>query len=294
MTGLVISLTTIPPRLPLIGPTLRDLLNQSAPVDEIRLYLPRRHRRFPLAAGMVPELPSGIRLILLDEDFGPATKVLPAARDLAGQDVELIFCDDDQAYDPEWAARFVQARKQRPNDALVQKGYHLEDRPEGTKYYPRRDADQLPRAGRVEKNLAYRLRRALSLGQWRSVPFTRDGYVDILEGYRGAMIRPEFLPPEAFVIPELLWTVDDPWLSGHLHRTGHAPWLVTGGPRPRPVAEADTTESLRNLVHEGHDRRAADTLAIEYFRRHYHLWPDARPPQHDTAALSVPALPHVA
>ena len=242
---------------------------------------------------MIPDLPRGIRLILLDEDFGPATKVLPAARDLAGQDVELIFCDDDQAYDRDWAARFLRARKTRPDDTLVQKGYHLQDRPEGTKYYPRYEFRHLPRAQRVSKGASYRLRRALSLGRWRSVPFTRDGYVDVLEGYRGAMLRPDFLPPEAFVIPETLWMVDDPWLSGHLLRNGRPPWLVTGGPRPRPVALADATESLRDVVHQGHDRRAADTLAIEYFRRHYHLWPDARPPQQDTAALSVPALPHV-
>ncbi|HIC65329.1 MAG: glycosyltransferase family A protein [Paracoccus sp. (in: a-proteobacteria)] len=279
MSGLVISLTTIPPRLPRIRPTLLDLLNQSAPVDEIRLYLPRRHRRFPLAEAEIPDLPKGIRLILVDEDFGPATKVLPAARDLAGQDVELIFCDDDQAYDPDWAGWFLEARRQHPDACLVQKGYNLEDRPEGTKYYPRHDPAHQPRAQRFRRDLRYRLRRAASLGTWRKKPFVKSGYLDILEGYRGAMIRPDFLPAEAWDIPETLWMVDDPWLSGHLLRNGHPIWLIAEAPQPTRSHDARLLDGLKHFVDNGCDRRQADTMAIEYFRRRYGLWPDGKPPQ---------------
>lgn len=291
MTGLVVSLTTIPPRLGLIQPTLRDLLNQTAQIDEIRLYLPRNHRRFPLDQAQIPELPGKIRLILIDEDFGPATKILPAARDLAGQDVEIIFCDDDQVYDRDWAARFVEARKQHPDACLVQKGYHLEDRFAGGKYYPRHDPAHHPRAQRFQRDLFYRLRRLASFGRWRQIPFVKSGYVDILEEYRGAMIRPDFLPPEAWHIPDVLWTVDDPWLSGQLLRNGHPIWLIVGGPRPRPNAEADLSEGLRHYVYNGFGRREADTLAIEYFRQHYGLWPDAQPPQGSPAAIGLPEIP---
>ncbi|MDB6178300.1 glycosyltransferase family A protein [Paracoccus sp. Z330] len=280
MTGLVISLTTIPPRLNRIHPTLRDLLNQTAPIDEIRLYLPRRHRRFPLLEAKIPELPNGIKLILIDDDWGPATKVLPAAQDLRGQDVELIFCDDDQKYDPDWAMRFLEARKQLPDACLVQKGYNLEDRPNGTKYFPLHDASQYPRAQRFRRDMWYRLRRAASFGSWRPAqPFSCGGYVDILEGYRGAMIRPDFLPQEAWNIPDVLWTVDDPWLSGHLLRNNHPIWLISDCPPPIATHDAHHVSGLRDFVYQGHGRREADTLAIEYFRKHHRLWPDRLPPQ---------------
>ncbi|WP_372800537.1 glycosyltransferase family A protein [Paracoccus seriniphilus] len=291
MTGLVISLTTIPPRLNKIRPTLDDLLNQSAPVDEIRLYLPRSHRRFPLARSDIPQMPKGVRLILVDEDMGPATKVLPAARDLRGQDVELIFCDDDQKYDPDWAARFLAARPAHPDACLVQKGYHLEDRPNGTKYFPRHDPAHHPRAQRFRRDLWYRMRRAASLGTWRpSRPFACCGYVDILEGYRGAMIRPDFLPEKAWHIPDVLWTVDDPWLSGHLLRNNHPIWLISDCPPPIATHDAHCLEGLRDFVCQGHDRRKADTLTIEYFRQNYGLWPDRLPPQQQEELPEVQGL----
>lgn len=290
MSAVVISLTTIPPRLPLIAETLQDLLAQTAPIDEIRLYLPRKHRRFPLAEAQIPDLPKGVRLCLIDEDWGPATKVLPAARDLRGQDVELIFCDDDQRYDPDWAARFLAARAGHPRACLVGLGYDLEHRKRGLRYFPVREGGPLPRAQRIEKGTAYRLRRALSLGRWRPRHYTASGYVDILQGYRGAMIRPDFLPESAWHIPEVLWTVDDPWLSGQMLANGIPIWLVAGGPAGSQT-DAGNTEGLRQMVYQNHGRREADTLTIEYFRRHYGLWPDRQPPEIDSAALKVPPIP---
>lgn len=290
MSAVVISLTTIPPRLPLIAETLQDLLAQTAPIDEIRMYLPRKHRRFPLAEAQIPDLPKGVRLCLIDEDWGPATKVLPAARDLRGQDVELIFCDDDQRYDPDWAARFLAARAEHPRACLVGLGYDLEHRKRGLRYFPVREGGPLPRAQRIEKGAAYRLRRALSFGQWRPRHYTASGYVDILQGYRGAMIRPDFLTESAWHIPEVLWTVDDPWLSGQMLANGIPIWLVAGGPAGSQT-DAGNTEGLRQMVYQNHGRREADTLTIEYFRRHYGLWPDRQPPEIDSAALQVPPIP---
>jgi hypothetical protein len=225
---LIISLTTIPPRMDKIAPTLRDLLNQSADVKEIRLCIPRSYKRFDFTRDDIPALPAGITLCLVDEDLGPATKILPAVRGFQGQDVELLFCDDDQPYDVHWAQRFLEARKQQPDCCIVAKGYDLENRPAGGQYYIERD--QAPRAKRRVKGLGYRLLRLATLLRHKPGPFTRDGYVDILEGFRGVMIRPEFIPPETFDIPDILWTVDDPWLSGHLTRSGVPIWLYADAP----------------------------------------------------------------
>ena len=290
MSDVIISLTTIPPRLPLIGPTLADLLAQDAAIREIRLYVPRRHRRFPLSEAAIPDLPAGISLHLLDEDFGPATKVLAAARDLRGEDVEIIFCDDDQRYDPGWAGRLIAGRAAHPEACVAQQGYDLDHRPRGSRYFV--DYSHLPRVGRPAKGAGYRLRRALSLGRWKPARFVLAGYADILEGYRGAILRPEFLPPEAWAIPEVLWTVDDPWLSGQLLRNGVPIWAVLGDRQGDNTTEAAAVDGLRHFIHLDHGRRRADTLAIEYFRRNYGLWPDRLPPDNGLAqGLSVPAPP---
>lgn len=217
MPDLVISLTTIPSRMNQIGPTLRDLLAQKADVAEIRLYIPRQYRRFDFdPATDLPDLPDGVTLCITDEDFGPATKVLPAVRDFAGQDVEILFCDDDQPYRSDWAQRFLDARKNHPGACIVEKGYDLDTRPPGARYHLENRPQ--PRAIARRKGVAYRLFRLLTLTSIKPKPYIVDGFVDVLEGYRGAMVRPDFFPPETFDIPEILWTVDDPWLSGQMTR----------------------------------------------------------------------------
>ena len=82
---LVISLTSITSRFPEIRPTLEALLAQSAPIEEIRLNIPRRYRRFPEYDGGLPDVPGGIRVIRPEEDLGPATKVLFTSEDLRSE-----------------------------------------------------------------------------------------------------------------------------------------------------------------------------------------------------------------
>ena len=95
---LVISLTSIPPRLPHLGPTLESLLAQGA--DAVWLCLPRVYRRF--GAFEVPKFPESVEVKWSDTDHGPATKVIPAVRALRGQGARLIYCDDDWVYEQGW------------------------------------------------------------------------------------------------------------------------------------------------------------------------------------------------
>lgn len=272
MSDLIISLTTIPPRMNLIGPTLQDLLNQNADVKEIRLYIPRKYRRFKFSPDDIPQMPKGITVCLVDEDLGPGTKVLHAVRDFRGQDIEILFCDDDQPYDPGWARRFLEARKKQPNCCIVEKGYDLDTRPNGSKYHIKKAL--VPRAKRRIKGLDYRLFRLRTLFTQKRTPFVEDGYVDVLEGYRGAMIRPEFIPKETFTIPDILWTVDDPWLSGHMTRIGVPIWLFADTPLWKSPYKAHFRERLGAFVYKDHGRLAADTACFEYFRDTYGIWQD--------------------
>lgn len=276
MSDLVITLTSIPPRFDKIGPTLRDLLNQTADIAEIRLYISRKYRRFPDVNVEPPQVPKGIKVCMTDEDFGPATKILPAVKEFQGQDVDLLFCDDDQPYDSGWAQRFVDARKERPHCCIVERGYDLEYRPKNHSYQINRDPKWHPRAKRRVKGINYRLRRLMRLFASKPSPYTESGYIDILEGYGGVMVKPEFFPPEVFDIPDILWTVDDPWLSGHLTRNNVPIWLFSNGQNWRRPYGAHFNDRLGALVYKDHGRLDADSASIDYFRETYGIWPDRK------------------
>jgi hypothetical protein len=271
MVDLVISLTSTPPRFPYLYAALEQLMAQSAPVAEVRLNLPRTYRRFG-PCGPLPDVPKGVRIVQIDDDFGPASKVLPSVFDLRGQDVEILFCDDDEEYDRDWAARFLAARNDHPAAAIVGKGYHLA----GLRHFNlKTGADLQPRAKRGNRlvygvyHLATGFRRKLGY-------FSSPGYVDILEGYRGVLVRPEFFPQDAGQIPKDFWLVDDPWLSGQMTRMGVPIWAMAGLPSRNMGFGAAQAAPLRRLVHNGKGRRALDIACISYLRETYGIWPEDR------------------
>lgn len=267
----VVSLSSIPPRFSTLGPTLQSLLNQSLSAAEIRLNIPRRYRRFPDWDGCLPEVPTGVRIVRTDEDFGPASKVLPTVYDLEGQAVDILFCDDDMLLASDWHAKFKADRILRPNAALVAVGQQITDIPAVA-----RPSNRLPRAQRRSKTLAYRLWRAATLTMHKPHPFIASGYVDILCGFGGVMVRPEFFDAKVFDIPEVLWTVDDPWLSGHLERRGVPIWLNHRHRMPRD-GQSSRQEALFHLVVDGHNRGAADYAVIRHMRDRYGIWRTAVP-----------------
>lgn len=263
----IITLSTIPPRFHLLAPTLQCLLRQRRPAAQIRLYIPQTYRRFPNWDGTLPNVPEGITIHRCDRDLGPATKILPAARDLAGQDVDLLFCDDDKLYDRDWHDRLKRAATLHPDTVIVEAGENLPDIADDT-----RAADRLPRAKRwARKPLGYRLKRVLSLGRIKSPMYANSGYVDLLCGHGGVLLRPEWLTDDAWDIPDIIWTVDDPWLSGQFERRGIPIWLVAEVCRMKG-AEGGQVDALHDLVEADHDRVKADLAAVDYLRRTYGIW----------------------
>jgi hypothetical protein len=269
MIDFVVSLTAIPPRFNDLMPTLLSLRAQKhVNIREIRLDLPKSYRRFPFdPATDLPDLPNWVTLHLHEQDYGPATKILPAAQEYAGQDVLLFFCDDDQRYEPELLSKLGMAAEAHPNDVIANMGYNLNERLANPCYtFPR---SFQPRAMRQRKDWHYRLwRLRTGLRQKRAFLGT-PGYIDIAEGFGGVLVRPSFFTPDMYDIPEILWTVDDPWLSGHFTKNGHGIWRPTNTLR---FGHNRGAEALADFVYQGHGRAEADTLCIEYFRREYGLW----------------------
>lgn len=270
---LVVTLSSIPPRFGKIGPVLESLAAQR--VDRVCLYVPHAYRRFPDWDGALPQVPDGIEIRRCAEDLGPATKVLPAAQEFAGQDVDILFADDDHIYAPGWAQRFLLAKAQRPGAVIAQGGWQAADF--ATSSAAR---DLQPRALRRWRStdLEFQLRylwQDLRQGRGQSGPprrtFKRSGYVDVFEGYAGVLVRPEMFDAEFYTIPPVLWGVDDVWLSGMLTLRGVPIWLEGGVYDPRQ-AEAERHAPLAKSVIDGADRRNANRLGVEHFQKTHGIW----------------------
>lgn len=280
----VISLSTIPPRFHQLGPTLASLLRQTSRPEAVELYVPRSYRRFPDWGGGLPEVPEGVRIVRVEEDLGPATKVLPAARAWRGQGVELLYADDDHHYAPGWAARFLAVRRQHPEAAVCAAATTLDrmGRPWSAPRsepvaviapgFPEQFGFHLRRLGRVigGRLLPSRTAQPRLLAQFRKLD--RSGHADIAEGYAGVALRPEFLDDAAFDIPPVVWSVDDVWLSGHLARRGIPIWADRRLNLARAVLPLSRVAPLYSAVIEGADRMAANRACIDHMRRAYGIW----------------------
>jgi hypothetical protein len=274
-----ISLSSIPPRFPHLGPVLQSLLEQQGGPVPVLLYIPQSYRRFPDWDGQLPEVPAGVTIIRTAQDDGPATKVLPALRQFAGQDVNIVFCDDDNHYPRDWLAGFLAASAEHPDAAIAMSGAELRSL-EG---FPR-PSDRQPRAERwVNAELgAYLAQLPAPLPLDRPMMKT-SGYMDTVFGRGGVMVRPAHFTEEVFHLPPVVWSVDDYWLSGHLESNGVPIWVDNRIPNPATDRCLTLIRPLLTDVIENHDRWAANAACIEWFRQEKGIWhpgAPAEPPAH--------------
>lgn len=274
--SLIVTLSSIPARFDKIGPVLESLAAQNA--DKVCLYIPNSYVRFPDWDGALPSVPSGIEIKRTDLDLGPATKILPAAQEFAGQDVSLLFCDDDHIYGSGWAQSFLRVKEHHPDDVIAQGGWQVSE------YASASETRALqPRAARRWRitDAEFQLRYLWQdLQNWsnrheltappRKV-FKRSGYVDVFEGYAGVLVRPEMFNDEFHKIPPVLWGVDDVWLSGMLTLRGYAIWLE-GQLRDPRQAESERHAPLAKSIIDGADRQNANRLGVEYFQQQHKIW----------------------
>lgn len=262
MPATIVSLTSIPPRMARIGPTLESLLRQDARIDAVILWIPRSYRRPEFGSFALPTLPSGIEVRRCDFDYGPATKILPACDAFRDRDVRILYCDDDRIYDPSWATRLLAASDAHPGTCIAEVGEVV--------------ALTLKKAFKATR--LYRGLTLATLGIFGSL-YRREmrqlevdsGRVDICKGYGGVLVRPEFFTPAAFDIPDLLWTVDDIWLSGQLALNGIP--IHKASPRElshkTDLAEVD---ALVDYVYADHRREQANAACIRYFQERHGIW----------------------
>jgi len=276
----VITLSSIPPRFAALGHALKSLVAQTSRPEAVELYIPRSYRRFPRWSGSLPEVPEGVRIVRVEEDLGPATKVLPAARSYRGQDIEILYVDDDRVYSRDWAQTSLNLRRKHPGTVLCAGSFSVKSC--GFDWV---GTDPLPRA--VQASAEVRRFRIFLLRQWEAM-FPRysdgaklkvwpgmigtSGYSDIAEGYAGVMVRPEFFEDSMFDIPPVLWSVDDVWLSGHYARQGIPVWVDRSLEKVHIVIDVSETFPLYKAVIDGTERDDANRACIDYMRRTYGVW----------------------
>lgn len=275
----IVSLTSIPPRFDRLTHVLDSLLAQSVPIDEIRLYLPKRFRRFPEYSGAAPCF-RNVNVIEVDEDFGPASKVLHAIQDLSGNETPILFCDDDRIYPRDWAETILKEHQKRPNDCIAIFGEHF---PRKNGIDSSGDPDTRARLHRRMFEFNYRFARIRQqLREFRldtkapkpsRRPVASAGYADAFFGFAGACVLSRFFDEDVFDIPEELRMVDDVWLSGQLARQGVRIWLPKGG-ELSSAAENESITPLRELVFLGRNRDAQNARAISHFQNEYGIWSD--------------------
>jgi hypothetical protein len=128
-----------------------------------------------------------------------------------------------------------------------------------------------PRGGR---SLAYRLKRTVSLGLVHPPRrlYEKAGFVDVFEGFLGALVPPKAFDPAVMSIPEEVWMVDDVWLSGMAAVAGTRIWVHD---LPRPVysdGSVDKIDSLRAARFGGYQRTDSDRQCAVLFRERYGVW----------------------
>ena len=275
---LIVSLSSIPTRFDKLGPTLDCLLKQTAKIDRIILYIPESYRRFPDWDGVLPEVPEGVEIHRVPRDMGPATKVLYAARDFRGQDVDLLLCDDDRRYKPGWAQEFLDARADHPDDCIAIAGFEADrygqsrmlNRPQPRAVRSSRTWDLKFQAKMVWEFLFPPVERKYLREPTRPM-FKRSGYVDCFEGFGGALMKPDFFDDSAFDIPEVIWAVDDVWLSGCLAVKGVRIWALADV-HDTQHTPAGVYDALHKATIEGADRDDANSACIKHFQDVHGVW----------------------
>jgi hypothetical protein len=268
---------------------LQSLMAQDITVDKIELYIPRTFRRFPDYDGHLPTVPDGIEIIRPETDIGPATKILFAVERYKHMpDAQLLFCDDDRIYAPDWARQLFSHQERRPEEAVAFSGWNVETIGLSA-YSPRampqhrklkRWQDVKYRWARLKQSLGWQPERLSGRKPIRRL-VQRAGYADVGEGNGGFVVRSVFFGQEVFDIPDVGWAVDDVWLSGMLANNGVKIWLPAGIYAPI-ATEAEKVDALHQQQAPDMMRATLDLECAKHLQQQFGVWTD--PPSVDRPA----------
>lgn len=200
-TAAVVSLTSIPSRLPFIAPTIKSLLRQSVAPQKIILNIPSVSLREGVPY-VVPEFLKGLEAVEIHPcpDLGPATKLLPSLKRLPPSQPILVV-DDDRIYHRSVLADLLDAVRAQPEAAFGLSGWSVPE-------------DLTDRPTTVWSNLLMRAPSPIRARRLRKAV-----QVDILQGFSGYIVRPDQFDLSGVTqyegAPSAARLVDDVWFAAH-------------------------------------------------------------------------------
>ena len=237
----IVSLSTVPDRINNLAPTIRSLLKQTRPPDEIVLAIPEfsvRERRHYVVPKYISRLPR-VRILRCRQDWGPATKFIAAIQDelAAGRQNTLIMVvDDDRVYPRNALETYLHYSEQLPDAALCFRGAAMPSTLDWD------DAKMI---------------RASDLREPRAVA--------VITGCGSYLVQPKFFDESLWhysVAPQVAFHIDDIWISGCLSRRGVKRYVVPASAMMRSVLRQRWTVSLNKIP----GRQKLNNEIIAFFR----------------------------
>jgi Glycosyl transferase family 2 len=235
----IASLSTVPDRINNLRPTIRSLLKQTRPPDEIVLAIPEfsvRERRPYVVPNYISRLPR-VRVLHCPEDWGPATKFIGAIQDelAAGRENTLIMVvDDDRLYPRDALETYLKYSEQLPEAALCFRGAAMPST---------LDWD--------DAKMIY----AKDLREPRPVA--------VITGCGSYLIQPRFFDGSLWDYsraPSVAFYIDDIWISAWLSRRGVKRYVVPASAMMRSVRRQRRTVSLNKI--QGRQKLNNETIAF--------------------------------
>jgi hypothetical protein len=236
----IASLSTVPERIGNLGPTIRSLLKQTRPPDEIVLAIPEfsiREQR-PYAVPKYLSRWPRLRVLHCRKDWGPATKFIPVVQEelVAGRGNTLIMVvDDDRVY---------------PGDALETYLYYSEQLP---------DAALCFRGAAMPQSLDWRNAKMIYANELRG-----PQPAAVITGCGSYLIQPRFFDESLWDYsdaPRGAFYMDDIWISGCLTRRNVKRYVVPASAMMRGVFRQRRTLSLHD-VPNGRQYNNNETIAF--------------------------------
>jgi hypothetical protein len=237
----IASLSTVPDRIGNLEPTIRSLLKQTRPPDEIVLAIPEfsiREQRPYVVPKYISRLPR-VRVLHCAEDWGPATKFIGAIRDelAAGRENALIMVvDDDRLYPRDALETYLYYSKQLPNAALCFRGAAMPstlDWDDAKMIYAKDVREPRP--------------------------------VAVITGCGSYLVQPRFFEQSLWdysKAPSVAFYIDDIWISAWLSRRGVKRYVIPASARMRSVSRQRRTVSLNKIP----GRQKLNNETIAFFR----------------------------
>jgi len=261
---LVCSLTTLPDRIGNLEPTIRSLVEQTRPPDEIVIAVPefsKRQGKQYVVPDYLAKIPR-VRILRVPEDWGPATKFIPVIQGelAAGRgDTLVVVVDDDRTYPCDALETYLHYHAQLPEAALCFRG------------------------ALIPHNLVWLLPKLIRANQIRE-----PERVAVMTGTASYLVQPRFFDSTLWdynPAPMSAFYMDDIWISGNLDRRGVEKYAVPTSAMMRTVRQQAGTMSLHRVPR---GRTYHNNQVVEYFRDTWNVFSSRW-----TMALSVfPKLLH--